>query len=64
MVWRPVCEQLKAAGINPDVPLVNASKGLELNTLMRMSEVIKDVLPNQKVVILSGSYFGKRSSSR
>ena len=51
---RPVCEQLKAAGINPNTPLVNASKGLELNTLMRMSEVIKDVLPEQKVVILSG----------
>ena len=39
---RPVCEQLKAAGIKPETPLVNASKGLELNTLMRMSEVIKD----------------------
>ena len=51
---RPVCEQLKDAGINPNTPLVNASKGLELNSLMRMSEVIKDVLPEQKVVILSG----------
>ena len=51
---RPVCEQLKIAGINPSTPLVNASKGLELNSLMRMSEVIKDVLPDQKVVILSG----------
>jgi glycerol-3-phosphate dehydrogenase (NAD(P)+) len=51
---RPVCEQLKLAGIKPEQPLVNASKGLELNTLMRMSEVIKDVLPEQKVVILSG----------
>ena len=56
---RPVCEQLKAAGINPNVPLVNASKGLELNTLMRMSEVIKDVLPEQKVVILSGPTLAK-----
>ena len=45
---RPVCEQLKEAGINPNTPLVNASKGLELNSLMRMSEVIKDVLPNKK----------------
>ena len=53
---RPVCEQLKAAGINPNTPLVNASKGLELNSLMRMSEVIKDVLPEQKVVILSDDF--------
>ena len=51
---RPVCEQLKKAGINPNTPLINASKGLELNSLLRMSEVIKDVLPEQKVVILSG----------
>ncbi|MBQ7125726.1 glycerol-3-phosphate dehydrogenase, partial [bacterium] len=56
---RPVCEQLKAVGINPDVPLVNASKGLELNSLMRMSEVIKDVLPNQRVVVLSGPTLAK-----
>ena len=56
---RSVCEQLKQAGIKPEQPLVNASKGLELNTLMRMSEVIKDVLPNQKVVILSGPTLAK-----
>ena len=56
---RPVCEQLKAAGIKPETPLVNASKGLELNTLMRMSEVIKDVLPEQKIVILSGPTLAK-----
>ena len=56
---RPVCEQLKKAGINPKTPLVNASKGLELNTLMRMSEVIKDVLPEQNVVILSGPTLAK-----
>ncbi|MCQ2754156.1 MAG: NAD(P)-dependent glycerol-3-phosphate dehydrogenase [bacterium] len=56
---RSVCEQLKSAGINPSTPLVNASKGLELNSLMRMSEVIKDVLPKQKVVILSGPTLAK-----
>ena len=44
---RSVCEQLKQAGIKSEQPLVNASKGLELNTLMRMSEVIKDVVPEQ-----------------
>ena len=52
-------EQLKAAGINPNTPLVNASKGLELNSLMRMSEVIKDVLPEQKLAILSGPTLAK-----
>ena len=51
---RDVCEKLKTAGIKPTQILVNASKGIELPSLMRMSEVIKDVLPEQKLVILSG----------
>lgn len=56
---RPVCEQLKSAGIKDNQIVVNASKGIEPDTLMRMSEVIKDVLPNQKVVILSGPTLAK-----
>ena len=51
---RIVCEQLKAAGIQKNQILVNASKGIELPSLKRMSEVIRDVLPEQKLVILSG----------
>ena len=34
--------------------LVNISKGLEENSLMRMSQVITDEIPNAKVVVLSG----------
>jgi len=51
---RDVCEHLKKAGIKDNQILVNASKGIELPSLMRMSEVIKDVLPNQTVAVLSG----------
>ncbi len=51
---RPVCEQLKEAGIKPSQILVNTSKGLELPSLKRMSEVIKEVLPLQKFAVLSG----------
>ena len=51
---RIVCEQLKKAGIKDDQILVNASKGIELPSLLRMSEVIKSVLPNQKTAVLSG----------
>ena len=51
---RPVCEQLKQAGVNKKQIIVNASKGIELGTLKRMSEVISEVLPEQKVAILSG----------
>ncbi len=56
---RDVCEKLKDTGIKPSQILVNASKGIELNTLMRMSEVIKDVLPAQKLAILSGPTLAK-----
>lgn len=56
---RPVCEALKAAGIKDEQILVNASKGIELPSLMRMSEVIKDVLPNQNLAILSGPTLAK-----
>ncbi len=56
---RDVCENLKKSGIKPSQILVNASKGIELNTLMRMSEVIKDVLPEQKLAILSGPTLAK-----
>lgn len=56
---RPVCEQLKAAGIKDEQILVNASKGIELPSLMRMSEVIKEVLPNQNLAILSGPTLAK-----
>ena len=51
---RPVCEQLNDAGIKPSQILVNTSKGLELPSLKRMSEVIKEVLPLQKFAVLSG----------
>ena len=56
---RDVCEKLKEAGIKSEQVLVNASKGIELPSLMRMSEVIKDVLPEQKLAILSGPTLAK-----
>ncbi len=56
---RSVCEQLKEAGIRPEQILVNASKGIELPSLMTMSDVIKDVLPEQKLAILSGPTLAK-----
>ncbi len=56
---RDVCEHLKTAWIKPNQILVNASKGIELPSLMRMSEVIKEVLPEQKLAILSGPTLAK-----
>lgn len=56
---RPVCEQLKKAGLKDNQILVNLSKGLELPSLKRMSEVIKEVLPSSKLAILSGPTLAK-----
>lgn len=56
---RPVCQQLKEAGLKDEQILVNLSKGLELPSLKRMSEVIKDELPTSKLVILSGPTLAK-----
>lgn len=56
---RSVCENLKNAGIKSEQILVNASKGIELPSLMRMSEVIKEILPEQKLAILSGPTLAK-----
>ena len=56
---RSVCENLKISGIKSEQILVNASKGIELPSLMRMSEVIKDVLPDQTLAILSGPTLAK-----
>ena len=56
---RPVCQQLKEAGIKDNQILVNLSKGLELPSLKRMSEVIKDELPSSKLVVLSGPTLAK-----
>ncbi len=56
---RSVCERLKNSGIKPEQILVNASKGIELPSLMTMSDVIKEVLPEQKLAILSGPTLAK-----
>lgn len=40
--------------VSPNAIIVNVGKGFEENTLMRLSEVIKQELPNNDIVVLSG----------
>lgn len=56
---RAVCQQLKEAGLKENQIVVNTSKGIELPSLMRMSEVIKEELPEYKVAVLSGPTLAK-----
>ncbi len=51
---RPVCELIKEAGVKPSQIIVNASKGIELPSLKTLSKVIKEVLPDNQVAVLSG----------
>lgn len=56
---REVCKNLAKIGLEKNQIIVNTSKGLELPTLMRMSEVIKEELPNTNIAILSGPTLAK-----
>jgi len=56
---RDVCQKIAKIGVNSTQIIVNASKGIELPTLLRMSEVIKEELPASPVVILSGPTLAK-----
>lgn len=56
---REVCKSLAKIGLKDNQVLVNTSKGLELPSLMRMSEVMKEELPNANIAILSGPTLAK-----
>ncbi len=51
--FRQVAQQV-AQYVGRDVPIMSLSKGLESETLLRMSEVLAEVMPNNPRAILSG----------
>lgn len=52
-VIRTACKNLQGK-INDDVIIINIAKGIEEGTNLRLSQVINQELPNNKVVVLSG----------
>ncbi|MBR1738136.1 MAG: NAD(P)H-dependent glycerol-3-phosphate dehydrogenase [Firmicutes bacterium] len=50
---RSTCERFKKYIENSDI-IINAAKGFEERTLMRLSQVIGEVFPKNKVAVLSG----------
>ena len=50
---RQICERFKNI-FNDGRIIVNVAKGLEEGTLLRLSQVIQEVIPNSKVAVLSG----------
>lgn len=53
-VLREVMEKLSKIRISKKVVLVNATKGLEMGTNLRMSQIIKSHFPKNRIVVLSG----------
>ena len=51
--FRRVLEQMKP-DLRPWVPIISLTKGLELDSRMRMSEIIREVLPGHPVGVLTG----------
>lgn len=45
--------------LGPQVPIVSATKGIEINTLKRVSEVLQEVTGSARIAILSGPSFAK-----
>ncbi|MFH0924492.1 MAG: NAD(P)H-dependent glycerol-3-phosphate dehydrogenase, partial [bacterium] len=65
-VMRKVVSQLKDHIYNETI-IISASKGIENNTLLRMSEVIIEILPSplhQNIAVISGPSFAKEVSKR
>jgi len=63
---RSVAKQL-VPFLSPDAIIVSASKGIEIETLMPLSEVFKDVLPKEfhhRLCFLSGPSFAKEVAQK
>lgn len=59
---REVYRRLRAAG--PAAVLVSATKGIEVESLKRMTEVAESELPGRRLAVLSGPSFALEVSSR
>ena len=57
----PFAKPLEAAKpfVHPWIPVVSLTKGLEAESLLRMTEVIKEVLPGRPAAALSGPNLAK-----
>lgn len=53
-VLREVVEKLSKIKIPPKTILISATKGLEMGTNLRMSQIIKSYFPKNRIVVVSG----------
>ncbi|MBD3163896.1 NAD(P)H-dependent glycerol-3-phosphate dehydrogenase [Candidatus Woesearchaeota archaeon] len=50
--------------IGKNVTVVNAAKGMEVNTFKRMSEILREEIPDSKIAVLSGPNHAEEVSKR
>ena len=57
---RQVCETMRSGGLRSDTALILCAKGIESGTLKLTTEIVAEILPDQRTVaILSGPNFAK-----
>lgn len=61
---RSVAERLRSAGLRSDAILLSCSKGIELDTGLRMHEVLQEVFPTHPVAVLSGPSHAEEVAAR
>jgi glycerol-3-phosphate dehydrogenase (NAD(P)+) len=60
--YRTILDEVKDS-IRPWVPIVSLAKGLEPGTQLRMTEVIRDILPDHRAGVLTGPNLAKEIMS-
>ncbi len=62
---REICLQLRDYNLSPDVNLVLCAKGIEEGTILLVSEIVAEILPqHKKISVLSGPNFAKEVTLR
>lgn len=63
-VFREVAASAREAGVSPDAILLSCTKGIELATGARMTEVLSDTFPDNLVAVLSGPSHAEEMARR
>jgi glycerol-3-phosphate dehydrogenase (NAD(P)+) len=62
--FREVAENLRNHGVNPNAVLLSCTKGIELDTGARMTEVLSETFPENSVAVLSGPSHAEEMAKR
>lgn len=52
--FRSVCEEIRGAGLKAGCVTLSGTKGIELQTGLRMTEVLKEIFPEHQAAVISG----------